>query len=331
MVNLFKSGTTLSSGTIRRNNFVIAVQEGLSYGPTASTGFWAGITPPTNGYTVYTNKSANGPSIFTSTNDTNVIITAQKLGGTNINTIYDALSWFNGQSDRLVTNMDYPSFPTNGLILNLDPGYIPSYPRSGATLNDLSQNQNNNTILDPSIITWGSGATGGGVLNFSKQTLKQISGGTPANLTSTGVTLSVWVNFTAQTNTINRFITIDSEVAQIRRSGTTVEMVINAGGSLKSFAPAFTFTNNVWYNVVCTYNSSPSNAVIYVDGNQVSATTTTITGAISTSSIGIKISSEGTTECMEGRMSLFQIWNRALSATEVAQLVTNFGPRFGIF
>jgi hypothetical protein len=331
MVNLFKSGTTLSSGTIRRNNFVIAVQEGLSYGPTSTTGFWTGITPPTNGYTVYTNKSANGPSIFTSTNDTNVIITAQKLGGTNINTIYDALSWFNGQSDRLVTNMDYPTFSTNGLILNLDPGYIPSYPRSGATLNDLSQNQNNNTILDPSIITWSSGATGGGVLNFSKQNLKQITGGTPANLTSTGVTLSVWVNFTAQTNTINRFITVDSEIAQIRRNGSTVQMIINAGGNLKGLSPTFTFSNNVWYNVVCTYNSSPANAVIYIDGNQISASTTDITGAISTSSTGIKISSEATTECMEGRMSLFQIWNRALSFTEVAQLVTGFGPRFGIF
>jgi hypothetical protein len=29
MINLFKSGTTLSNGTIRRNNFVIGVQEGL--------------------------------------------------------------------------------------------------------------------------------------------------------------------------------------------------------------------------------------------------------------------------------------------------------------
>jgi Concanavalin A-like lectin/glucanases superfamily len=331
MVNLFKSGTTLSSGTIRRNNFVIAVQEGLSYGPTASTGFWAGITPPSGGYTIYNNKAANGPSIFTSTNDANVITTAQKLGGTSISTIYDALIWFNNQSDRLVTNIDYPSFPTDGLILNLDPGYIPSYPRTGATLNDLSQNQNNNTILDSSIITWSSGATGGGVLNFSKQTGKQITGNTEANLTSTGITLSVWVNFSAQTNTINRFITVDSEIAQIRRNGSTVEMVINAGGSLKAFAPTQSFTNNtLWYNVVCTYNSSPANAVIYINGAQVSATTTAITGAISTSSTGIKISSESTTECMEGKMSLFQIWNRALSATEVGALVTSFGPRFGI-
>jgi hypothetical protein len=329
MINLFKSGTTLSSGTIRKNNFVIAVEDGKPYGPTASTGFWAGITPPSGGYTMYGNKTDNGPSIFTSTNDTNVIITAQKLGGTNISTIYDALSWFNGQSNRLIVNMDYPSIITNGLILNLDPGYIPSYPRSGSTLYDLSQNQNNNTILDPSIITWTSGTTGGGVLNFSKQTLKQITGGTEANLTSTGVTLSVWVNFSAQTNTINRFITIDSEIAQIRRNSTNLEMAVNAGGSIKAFVAPQTFTNGTWYNTVCTYNSTTSTSTLYVNGVQLSATTS-ITGALSTSSIGIKISSEGTTECMEGSMSVFQIWNRALSGTEITSNYNALKGRFGL-
>lgn len=330
MPNFIKSATTVSNGTIKRNNFLIGVDTSLVYGPTSTTDFWNGITPPTNGYTVYAQKASQGPSIRTASNDSELITIARQYGGTNINTINNALNFFNGQTNFMVTNIDYPNFSTNGLILNLDAGYLPSYPRSGSTLYDLSQNQNNNTILDPAVITWSSGATGGGVLNFSKQNNKQISGGTQANLTSTGITLSAWINFTAQTNTINRFITVDSEVAQIRRSGSSVEAVINAGGSLKSFNPAYTFVNNTWYNVICTYNSSPANAVIYVNGTQVSATTTVITGAISTSSVGIKISSEASVECMEGSMSLFQIWNRALSSSEVSTLYNSFKSRFGL-
>jgi hypothetical protein len=159
MLNLFKSGTTISSGTIRKNNFIIAVDDTIGYGPTSSTGFWAGITPPSGGYTIYNNKADNGPSIFTSTNDNGVITAAKALGGTNINTIYDALSWFNGQSDRMVTNIDYPSIVTSGLSAMLDAGYIPSYPESGSTVYDLSGNGANGTLNGT--VTWvSSGVTG---------------------------------------------------------------------------------------------------------------------------------------------------------------------------
>jgi hypothetical protein len=329
MANVIKSATTISNGTIKRNNFLIGIDSSTVFGPTSSTNFWAGVIPPSSGYTVYEQKTQQGPSIRVAQNDSELITIAKQYGGTNITTVNDALSYLNGQTNLLVTNIDYPSIVTNGLILNLDPGYVPSYPRSGSTLFDLSQNQNNNTILDPTIITWSSGATGGGVLNFSKQTGKQITGGTEANLTTTGVTLSAWINFSAQTNTINRFITIDSEIAQIRRNSSNLEMVVNAGGSLKAFVAPKSFTNGSWYNVVCTYNSSTPSAVMYVNGLQLSATTS-ITGALSTSSIGIKISSEGVTECMEGSMSVFQIWNRDLSGTEITSNYNALKGRFGL-
>jgi hypothetical protein len=329
MPNVIASATTVSNGTIKRNNFLIGVNTSVIYGPTSTTSFWNGITPPSGGYTVYEQKSSQGPSIRTASNDSELVVIAKQYGGTSVTTAQQALNYFNGLSNFLVTNIDYPNIVTNGLILNLDPGYIPSYPRSGSTLFDLSQNQNNNTILDPTIITWSSGATGGGVLNFSKQTLKQITGGTEANLTTTGVTLSVWVNFSAQTNTINRFITIDSEIAQIRRNSSNLEMAVNAGGSIKAFVAPQSFTNGSWYNVACTYNSSTPSAVMYVNGIQLSATTS-ITGALSTSSIGIKISSEGTTECMEGSMSVFQIWNRDLTGAEITSNYNALRGRFGI-
>jgi len=329
MANVIKSATTVSTGTIKRNNFLIGVNTSVVYGPTSSTDFWSGIIPPVGGYTVYAQKSVQGPSIRVAQNDSEFITIAKQYGGSNISTVYDALNYLNGQSNILVTNIDYPNIVTDGLILNLDPGYLPSYPRTGSTFYDLSQNQNNNTVLDPAVITWSSGATNGGVFNFSKQTGKQITGGTENNLTTTGVTLSAWVNFSAQTNTINRFITIDSEIAQIRRNGASLESVFNAGGSLKTFAGTQSFTNGTWYNVVCTYNSTSPVAYMYVNGVLLSATTS-VTGLLSTSSTGIKISSESTTECMEGSMSVFQIWNRDLSSTEITQNYNALKGRFGL-
>ena len=131
MPNVIASGTTVSNGTLKRNNFLIGVDSTVIYGPTASTGFWNGVVPPTSGYTVYDQKSSQGPSIRSAANDSELITIARQYGGTNITTVTDALNYFNGQSNFLVTNIDYPSINTTGTILYLDAGYTPSYPRTG--------------------------------------------------------------------------------------------------------------------------------------------------------------------------------------------------------
>ena len=112
MSNVIKCGTTVSDGAIKRNNFNIGVSTNVDYGPTSATSFWNGIIPPSSGYTVYAQKSSEGPSIRTASNDSALITIAKQYGGTNITTIYDALSYFNGQSNYMVTNIDYPNIVT---------------------------------------------------------------------------------------------------------------------------------------------------------------------------------------------------------------------------
>ena len=148
MPNLIKSATTVSNGTIKRNDFLIAVNTSLQYGTTENTGFWSGIIPPTSGYTVYAQKESQGPSIRVASTNSELITIAIQYGGTNINNINDALNFFNSQPQYLVTNIDYGNIITSGLTVLLDAGYVPSYPRSGTTWNDLSGNNRNTPLLN---------------------------------------------------------------------------------------------------------------------------------------------------------------------------------------
>ena len=78
MPNVIASATTISNGTLKRNNFLIGVNTSVIYGPTSSTGFWNGVVPPTSGYTVYAQKTVNGPSIRTASNNNELITIAKQ-------------------------------------------------------------------------------------------------------------------------------------------------------------------------------------------------------------------------------------------------------------
>jgi hypothetical protein len=296
MINLFKSGTTLSSGTIGRNNFIIGIDEHIGYGPTASTGFWAGITPPSGGYSIYTNKAANGPNIYTSTNDTNVIITAQKLGGTNINTIYDALIWFDGQSDNMIVNMDYPSIATSGLTLLMDAGYIPSYPRTGSTWNDISIGKNSATLFNSPNFSMNSEGVliFNGIDNYASGSLSSLS------LFSFGV----WVNVTSTS----------AGVGILSPSTGGVGIQISGGEPGFQFFNAVpsgtTITTNTWYYVVGTQDEV--NQKLYINGSLVStvAGTTTVGG---TYYIGKRFDNL----YANANIGAVQIYNRPLTPTEI--------------
>jgi hypothetical protein len=165
MPNFIKSATTVSTGTIKKNNFLIGVNTNLEYGPTPSTGFWSGITPPSGGYTVYEQKMSQGPSIRIVTNDTELITIAKQYGGTNINTVGNALNYLTSQPQYMVTNIDYPNIVTRKLAAILDAGFIPSYPESGTTVYDLSGKGADGTINGK--ITWISSGTTGAQSYFS--------------------------------------------------------------------------------------------------------------------------------------------------------------------
>ena len=147
MPNLIKYSTASQSLALKTGNYYIGTGD-VGKGPTSSTDYYNGITPPSGGYTIYLNKESGGPSIFTPANDSELILFTNKIAGTNYTTVIQCLNYFAGQSDKMVLNRDYEGIITDGLVLNLDAGFTPSYPRSGTTWADISLSGNNGTLIN---------------------------------------------------------------------------------------------------------------------------------------------------------------------------------------
>jgi hypothetical protein len=76
MPNAIKYNVSAETLALKKGNFWIGTGD-VGKGPTSSTGYYNGITPPSGGYTIYLNKATGGPSIYTVTTE------AQLTGLTN--------------------------------------------------------------------------------------------------------------------------------------------------------------------------------------------------------------------------------------------------------
>jgi hypothetical protein len=145
MPNSFKYSTDAQTLALKKGNFYIGTGD-VDKGPTSTTGYWNGITPPAGGYTIYLNKSSGGPSIYVASNDSQLIDLTNKIAGTNYTTVTECLTYYVGQNDKVVLNLDYPPIVTNGLTTNIDVTCVSSYPNTSGTLYDLSSNGNNGSL-----------------------------------------------------------------------------------------------------------------------------------------------------------------------------------------
>jgi Concanavalin A-like lectin/glucanases superfamily len=330
MANFIKSGTTISNGTIKRNNFIIGVNTSIGYGPTETTGFWTSINPPNCGYTIYTQKASQGPSIFTSDNDLYMIITAQKLGGTNINTIYDALSWFNGQPNHMVTNFDYPNIVTSGLTLMFDIAYLPSYPRTGSTVNDLSGNNSSATLFNSPTFS----SSNIGILNFDDTSLQY--GLTPNLGNLSQWTVEAWFNLNSLlTGKVTSIISNEFNGSNVNfsigtnNSPTNSNLAVGFYNGIWRSTTGFVPTTNVWYQVVGTYDGSTIKQ--YINGVASGGTLSYVGTPTSGGGVRLMRRWDDTTTSsnyVNGNLAIAYVYNRALSATEVLQNYTSLSSRF---
>ena len=104
MANVIKSGITTLDAVVKAD-FRVGIEGVTDYGPTTSTGFYNGITPPPSGYTIYVTKVDDGPSIHVANNDTECIFFLRSFGSTGT-TIVDVIAWANVQTNIWVTSAD---------------------------------------------------------------------------------------------------------------------------------------------------------------------------------------------------------------------------------
>jgi hypothetical protein len=160
MPNKIKYSATAAPNTLKSGNVLIGIND-VEYGPTSATGFWNGVDPAIGGYCIY-NPASNGSNvnIYRAANDTELIKIINEISLNSFTTAAQVLSWAAAQTSVVIVNRNYEDIVTNGLFINVDAGFTPSYPKNGSTWYDLSKTNNASLLNGMAYESTG----GGGVL-----------------------------------------------------------------------------------------------------------------------------------------------------------------------
>jgi hypothetical protein len=229
---------------------------------------------------------------------------------------------------------------TSGLVLNLDAGKLASYSGSGTTWTDLSGLGNNGTLVNGP--TYSSGSGGSIVFDGVNDYASHPS---PSPLSGTQLfTFETWVNFTSISGdfggTNKAAALFEGNVGQpeffvysVNNSSFTPYAIVygRAGGlttgSLNANVSSL-MSNGNWYQIVLVRSAS-NVEILYLNGSSIA------TGNVSNSFndgqtlFGGGIIS-GYTAYLNGKVANIKIYNRALSATEIAQNFNALRYRYGI-
>jgi hypothetical protein len=197
----------------------------------------------------------------------------------------------------------------------------------------LSGNGNGGAILGP---TYNN--SNGGALFFPSASNAYVTGSNP-NLPSgnSAFTKSVWVQSGYKGNSANGHPNIISWGADSANNKNGLALQTDASNNAQIlhwfYANDYTCSindiTNTWANITVTYN--PPTLIFYV--NAVSQSTQTVTGTPNVSgSINLEIGRYGasTNYNFSGSIANVQVYNRALTATEVQQNYNATKTRFGL-
>ena len=343
MPNAIKYNTSAETLALKKGNFWIGTGD-VGKGPTSSTGYYNGITPPSGGYTIYLNKASGGPSIYTVTTEAQMVSLTNSIGSQSFTTSGQCLNWFATQTDKMIFNIDYPAIVTNGLVLNLDAGFTPSYPTTATTWYDVSSGGNNGTLTNGP--TFNSANNGSivfdGVDDYAVTTQDQ----TPnLNITSF-ITLETWLKSTAVANSQHGDGVNSKGLSSDGNTGVYETLIVSSGEinypffrlRIVSNTPTYFPTNislslNQIYHFVSTYDGSTMR--IFINGVE-AGTGLSTSGNIETNTqplcIGVRLVHRnfGGDSFFSGNIFTNRIYNRALSKLEITQTYNAQKGRFGL-
>ena len=202
---------------------------------------------------------------------------------------------------------------TDGLVLCLDAANPKSYPGSGTTWTDLSGNGNNGTLVNG--VGYNSSNLGSLVFDGSNDYVSVANSNSLNPLTNT---LICWVK--SNTSTWNDYGFLMSKrdvfVMHPNISSTTVNYYYRLNNAWVS--QQITVSNiTVWNMYACSWDGTNINA--YLNGALINSGVKT--GPLNTADTGVlQIGKDDTySRYLNGNIAQASIYNRALSATEIAQ------------
>jgi len=325
MPNYVQYSTSNLTGSLRKGNVALGVTTASIAGPTSTTNWYTGITPATGKYVIYKTAATGDPDIFCPQTDQELFNFVLMQGGSssNITSVSASLAWIGTQTNLVAANFDYENIVTDGLVLNLDAGFLPSYPTTSSNWYDLSGNVNNGTLINNP--TFASANSGSLTFNGSNQYSTILS---TANIPSgnSQYTLSIWFN--AASFGSGGFI----GWGDYGQSNKVTALRFNNNGFVHYWWGNDLFTNlnlmntNTWYNVVALFDGT--NRQIWLNGTKLSEDTPSGHNVTNTSNITIGVTN--TNEYFSGKIGNVLVYNKGLSLTEVAQNYNSQRSRFGV-
>jgi hypothetical protein len=329
MPNYIKYSTNTQTLALKSGNYYIGTGD-VRKGPTSTTDYWSCIIPPTSGYTVYLNKVSNGPSIYTCNNDTDLINITNTIAGQSYTSATQCLVYYLGQTDKMCANIDYPSIVTSGLVLNLDAGFVPSYPKSGTTWSDISLSETSGTLTNGP--TFDSN-NGGSFLFDGTNDYVDVVDNTIFN--STTFSVCAWVKWNSPTDGSRREIfskfvggLASYQIRKEQGSNTYGVIMRYSDNTVTTLSGSIPSTN--WVFIGTSYNKVTNlfylnNTLINSDSNTKDLKTDSVIDV----AIGVAPFSP-LQYFYNGYISSVYVYNRGISAAEILQNYNATKSRFGL-
>jgi hypothetical protein len=329
MPNAIKYSTSAQTLALKKGNFWIGTGD-VGKGPSDTTGYYNGITPAAGGYTVYLNKSgAPGDLSYGSiSNDAGLISYTNGIAGTSYTTAAECLTYFAGQNDRICFNRDYEGIVTDGIVLNSDAGFAPSYPQSGTTWYNVAGTQSGTGTLTNGP-TYSS--SDGGCIVYDGTDDFVVINANNGFQPSSELTLEVWFKSLGSNSRTQGLLYINYGTGLRLTNLGNIHIRINSSGSLQQFTTSTTYFNNQWNQALLTINSNT--AKLYVNSSFVVQYSITYDGNspfnTSIGGIGTDIN-DGVNRGFYGSIAIARVYNRVLSDSEISQNYNAQKGRFGL-
>ena len=225
-----------------------------------------------------------------------------------------------------------PKIITDNLVLCLDVANTKSYTGSGSTWTDLSGKGNNGTISGATYtsgiggdfdfdgsndrVTFASGQDVGGEITISFWVYPTLNYSINTFLSTKGSSTSTGYAFV-----VNSWETGDRKLIFEVANGSSADAVRSAENAVD---------NNQWQNFVVTCVRSTGATVLYKNGSSITTDTLTVTDWGNTGTFEIGKYPPITAYWYHGKMSIAQVYTKALTAEEVAQNFNALRGRYGI-
>jgi hypothetical protein len=238
----------------------------------------------------------------------------------------------------MATQYAFGKIVTNGLVLALDAADRNSYPGSGTTWRDLSGNNNSGSLINGPTF---SSANGGSIVfdGVDDYILTSV-----INLNSFGFTMNMWFKFqtssgisflldfqgTTPDNRVSIYISTDNRLILDDRDGPIVP-----GGDISAILSNSAISPNVWINLTATTNRSlgaGNEDNFFINGIPI-ASSYVFSDNLNTAYISNPVyigNVSGSGFPYKGDIATTQIYNRALSASEILQNYNAQKSRFNL-